>query len=69
MIEQLRKGADMARGDDSNKLKTACVEWINAHFGASEPRLRTHSKHERGFETDNTGRLLCPGEYNWDDAE
>lgn len=58
----------MARGDDSNKLKTACVEWVDQLFGTSEPRLRTHSKYERGFETTNTGYLLCPGEYDWDDA-
>jgi hypothetical protein len=26
------------------------------------------SKLDRGFEHDDTGRLLCPIEYNWEDA-
>lgn len=59
----------MARGDDSNKLKSACVEWVDRQFGTSEPRLMAHSKFERGFETANTGYLLCPGEYDWDNTE
>ena len=66
-ILQLRQGSDMARGDDTGKLKSAVVEWVNDLYGASEPPLRTNSKDERGLFNDHTGRLLCPGEYDWDD--
>lgn len=64
---QLRKGSDMARGDDAGKLKVATVEWVNELCGISTPPLRANSKDERGLDSDHTGRLLCPGEYAWDD--
>jgi len=57
----------MARGDDTGKLKSAVVEWVNDLYGASEPPLRANSKDERGLFNDHTGRLLCPGEYDWND--
>ncbi|KZP15450.1 hypothetical protein FIBSPDRAFT_750186, partial [Athelia psychrophila] len=63
----LRKGADNARGDDTGKLKAAVVLWVDIMVGPSIPPLRTDSKVERGLDNDNTGRLLCPGEYSWDD--
>lgn len=31
--------------------------------------LQPTSKLDRGFENDDTGRLLCPIEYNWDDPK
>ncbi|KIM71549.1 hypothetical protein PILCRDRAFT_82683, partial [Piloderma croceum F 1598] len=65
----LRKGSDMARGDDAGNLKLAVVVWVDEIFGPSQPPLKPTSKDERGLENDNTGRLLCPGEYKWDDAE
>lgn len=64
---QLRQGSDMARGDDTGKLKSAVVEWVNDLYGPSDPPLRSISKYERGLSNDHTGRLLCPGEYDWDD--
>lgn len=66
---KLSKGSDMARGDDSSSLKTAIIIWINEHFGPSDPILRSNSKDERGLHNEHTGRLLCPGEYFWDDLE
>lgn len=63
---KLRKGSDMAHGDDSSKLKLAAVEWVDRRFGPSEPKLRPNSKFEQGFDNDHTGRLLWPGEYSWD---
>jgi hypothetical protein len=57
----------MARGDDAGNLKLAVVVWVDELFGPSEPALKPNSKDERGLECDNTGRLLCPGEYNWED--
>lgn len=67
ILVQLRKGADNARGDDTGKLKAAVVLWVDIMVGPSIPPLRTDSKVERGLDNDNTGRLLCPGEYSWDD--
>ncbi|KIM87314.1 hypothetical protein PILCRDRAFT_3812, partial [Piloderma croceum F 1598] len=64
----LRKGSDMARGDDAGNLKLAVVVWVDEIFGPSQPPLKPTSKDECGLENDNTGRLLCPGEYKWDDA-
>jgi hypothetical protein len=57
----------MARGDDTGKLKSAVVEWVNDLYGPSDPPLRANSKDKRGLNGDHTGRLLCPGEYDWDD--
>jgi hypothetical protein len=57
----------MARGDDTGKLKCAVIEWVNDLYGLSDPLLRGNSKDERGLNGDHTGRLLCPGEYSWDD--
>jgi hypothetical protein len=64
---QLRKGADMARGDDTSHLKAAVVEWVVDMFGVSDPPLQARSKDERGFANEHTGRLLCPSKYSWDD--
>ena len=57
----------MAQGDDTGKLKSAVVEWVNDLYGHSTPPLRANSKDERGLDNDHTGRLLCPGERDWDD--
>lgn len=59
----------MARGDDAGGLKKSVVEWVNDLYGPSSLKLRTNSKDERGLDNDYTGRLLCPGEYNWDDMQ
>jgi len=57
----------MAQGDDANKLKAAVVTWVNDLYGPSDPVLKANSKDERGLANNHTGRLLCPGEYCWDD--
>jgi hypothetical protein len=59
----------MARGDDAGNLKTAVVVWVDELFGPSDPPLKPNSKEERGLDNDNTGQLLCPGEYQWEDIE
>lgn len=64
---KLRKGSDGARGDDAAQLKKVVVSWIDEIFGPSKPALKPRSKDERGFGNDFTGRLLCPGEFDWDD--
>ena len=58
-----------ARGDDAANLKPAVVSWISCIFGANScAPLSPTSKLDRGFEHDDTGRLLCPIEYSWDDT-
>lgn len=57
----------MARGDDAGGLKRAVASWLLELFGPSTPAIKPHSKDERVFENMNCGRLLCPGEYDWDD--
>jgi hypothetical protein len=59
----------MARGDDAGNLKQAVVSWVDDLFGPSEPALKANRKDERGFECNNTGRLLCPAEWDWDDEQ
>jgi hypothetical protein len=58
----------MARADDTSHLKSAVVDWVVEKFGVSNPPLRARSKDERGFADENTGHLLCPSEYSWDNA-
>ncbi|KIM77418.1 hypothetical protein PILCRDRAFT_12056 [Piloderma croceum F 1598] len=67
LYKNLRAGSDMARGDDANNLKAAVVTWVNDLYGPSDPVLKANSKDERGLANNHTGRLLCPGEYCWDD--
>ena len=57
----------MARGDDAGNLKSIVVFWVDEIFGSSTPALKPNSKEERGFQSDSTGCLLCPVEYDWDD--
>ena len=59
----------MARGDDAGNLKFAVVSWVDEMFGPSTPALQPNSKDEHGLNGDHTGRLLCPGEYDWEDEE
>jgi hypothetical protein len=63
---QLQKGADIARGDNAGNLKPVIVTWVNDLYGLSKPALRTNSKKEQGLENDNTGHLICPVEFSWD---
>ncbi|KIM64909.1 hypothetical protein SCLCIDRAFT_23269 [Scleroderma citrinum Foug A] len=66
--QELRKGADGARGDDANALKTAVVNWLNEASSRPEPLLSPTDKSKQGFYNDVTGRLLCPVDYDWCDA-
>lgn len=67
-FQELRKGADGARGDDANALKIAIVNWLNEASSRPEPLLSPTDKSGRGFYNDVTGRLLCPVDYDWCDA-
>lgn len=59
----------MARGDDASKLKVMIIVWVHELFGPSVPMLVTTYKDGCGFYNEHTGRLLCPGEFDWDSNE
>ena len=66
---KLRKGSGGARGDDAANLKLVVVSWIACMHGTTPATpLSPSFKLDRGFEHDDTGRLLCPIEYDWEDA-
>ncbi|KAG2749394.1 hypothetical protein P692DRAFT_20732070 [Suillus brevipes Sb2] len=66
MLKMLRQGADMARGDDTAKLKSLVAEWVNMD-STPDPRIDADDKHYRGFINDACGKLLCPAELDWND--
>ncbi|KAI6112823.1 hypothetical protein F5141DRAFT_1002951, partial [Pisolithus sp. B1] len=65
----LQKGADGAQGDDSAMLKTAVAQWLNESQPQPDPPFNSQEKCGRGFNHDVTGKLLCPMDYNWADAD
>ncbi|KZP07453.1 hypothetical protein FIBSPDRAFT_667455, partial [Athelia psychrophila] len=66
---KLLRGGDMARGDDASTLKHLVVIWLNEICGPSVPALVPTSKDGRGLHNAHTGRLLCPGEFDWDNED
>ena len=65
---QLTTGANAAKSDDINRVKSKVAEWINARPGIAESqRLILSKKIGRGLQNDVTGGLLCPVKYDWDD--
>ncbi|KAJ7025188.1 hypothetical protein C8F04DRAFT_1191757 [Mycena alexandri] len=63
LYAKLAKGAN---GDDVNSVRAAMVEFIGK--GAKDPLVAT-SRHNRGLESDVTGPLLFPVEYDYSDPE
>ncbi|KAG2130269.1 hypothetical protein DEU56DRAFT_740807 [Suillus clintonianus] len=64
MLKTLRQGADGARADDTEKLKTLVSNWVNLELNPTPP-VDPDDKHCRGFINDACGKLLCPAELNW----
>ncbi|KAG2056215.1 hypothetical protein BDR06DRAFT_981606 [Suillus hirtellus] len=62
-------GAACARGEDTKSLKLVIIDWIAPAGEAVVPPLPRNSKISRGFNHPLTGRLLCPAELDWDDAD
>ncbi|KAI9566154.1 hypothetical protein HD554DRAFT_2315774 [Boletus coccyginus] len=54
--------------DDTNTLKSTVVTWLD-YPDAAIPRLHPRDKAGQGFHNYVTGHLLCPVEYDWDNAE
>ncbi|KAG2744375.1 hypothetical protein P692DRAFT_20744671 [Suillus brevipes Sb2] len=67
--ELIGKGAAAARGEDTKSLKPVIIDWIAPAGQAVVPPLPRNSKITRGFNHPLTGRLLCPAELDWDDAD
>ncbi|KAG2051668.1 hypothetical protein BDR06DRAFT_916165 [Suillus hirtellus] len=66
MLRKLKRGADLACGDDTGTLKELVASWVNIKRNPTL-LLRTDDKHHWGFVNDECGRLLCPAEWHWDD--
>ncbi|KAG1850949.1 hypothetical protein C8R48DRAFT_612932, partial [Suillus tomentosus] len=63
------KGAACARGEDTKSLRPVIIDWIAPAGEAVVPPLPRNSKISCGFNHPLTGRLLCPAELDWDDAD
>ncbi|KAG2347683.1 hypothetical protein BDR05DRAFT_875480, partial [Suillus weaverae] len=64
----LDRSADAARGDDTTSLKFAVASWLMHTSPTPNPVISHRDKSCRGFYHDATGKLLCPVDYDWDDA-
>ncbi|KAH6916530.1 hypothetical protein BKA70DRAFT_1419434 [Coprinopsis sp. MPI-PUGE-AT-0042] len=68
--EEIQKGANSARSDDTKTLKSAVVDWIVPSDGTPlNPPITRNVKMDRGFCHPRTGFLLCPAELDWADEE
>ncbi|KAG2105187.1 hypothetical protein BD769DRAFT_1676118 [Suillus cothurnatus] len=66
---QLNKGADLARADDTTKLKTLVVSWLSGCTPPPDPILHPYDKTGRGFYNNATGRFLCPVDHDWNNSD
>ncbi|KAH6880216.1 hypothetical protein BKA70DRAFT_1239012 [Coprinopsis sp. MPI-PUGE-AT-0042] len=64
--DQIQEGMNNARSDDTKGLKTAIVDWIT-EGQPNDPHLRRNAKAGRGYQSDTTGKLLCPVGVDWND--
>ena len=69
MRTQLRKGVLGARGDDTQSLKGAVLDWIVPIGQTLNPSLNRNKKDDHGFKHERTGALLCPINLDWSDDE
>ncbi|KAF8445726.1 hypothetical protein L210DRAFT_3528291 [Boletus edulis BED1] len=63
--QDLQKGADRARADDTNTLKSSVATWLNEQRPHLVPPFSVTEKRGRGFGHEVTGRLLSPVDYSW----
>ena len=66
---QLQKGISCARSDDTKSLKGAIIDWLKPQGEVLNPPLARNVKHDRGFNHEATGALLCPATLDWSDPE
>ena len=66
---QLRQGADGSHADDTRRLKVLVANWLMHGTPRPEPPLSAEDKTGQGFYNDTTGHLLCPINYDWNNAK
>ena len=66
---QLGQGADSGHADNTHRLKVLVVNWLMQDIPRPEPPLSTEDKTGQGFYNNATGCLLCPVNYDWNDAK
>ncbi|KAH6913696.1 hypothetical protein BKA70DRAFT_1096331, partial [Coprinopsis sp. MPI-PUGE-AT-0042] len=69
VAELVQKGSAGARADDTKGLKGVILDWITPRGQNLQPPLMRNVKTDRGFYHPRTGELLCPTDYDWNDAE
>ena len=69
IIQQLQRGANGARSDDTKGIKGAIIDWITPKGQALNPHIPRNSKIVRGFHHERTGALLCPVDMDWSNLE
>ena len=67
--EQIQKGANGARADDTKGMKSAIIDWITPKGQSLTPHIPRNVKSGRGFNHDRTGALLCPADLDWNNME
>ena len=67
--EQIQKGANGARADDTKGMKSAIIDWITPKGQLLTPHIPRNVKFGRGFNHDRTGALLCPADLDWNNME
>ncbi|KAH6894784.1 hypothetical protein BKA70DRAFT_1117381 [Coprinopsis sp. MPI-PUGE-AT-0042] len=69
VAELVQKGSAGARADDTKGLKGVILDWITPRGQNLQPPLMRNVKTDWGFYHPRTGELLCPTDYDWNDAE
>ena len=67
--EQIQKGANGARADDTKGMKSLIIDWITLKGQSLTPHIPRNVKSGRGFNHDHTGALLCPAGLDWNNIE
>ncbi|KAF8896665.1 hypothetical protein BD779DRAFT_1668413 [Infundibulicybe gibba] len=65
-LSELQAGAAGARSDDIKNMCAAVAAWL---LHKAIPALNPNLRGDRGLNHDETGRLIRPPEYNWDDED
>lgn len=50
-------------------VKGALVDWVTPPNGVLRPPLVRNTKNGRGFHHEETGKYLCPTDYDWTDVK